>query len=141
MMKILNIAAAPTIAGLVASWFSYFVEAPLGFHGWNSKVANAMFPICSVLVFAILGFFLTKSMLILKRWALCVTGGFMLSSAFCIMVRWIVGDYLDGELVVTLVRDRVWPVIFAASLILMVSCVVLWAIYLNRVFMKGSSIK
>ena len=131
MDKILKVTVAPTLIGWVASWIAPFTGTLFAFTKWESAIAGTVTPICAVLVLVLVGLTWIKPDGKIRSWAIHATWCFAIGALGCLALRLVVGILKEMEWVVA-VRDSIWPVFFGITMILMVTTVTFWAVYVFR---------
>lgn len=128
---VLGYASFPVIAGWLAPWLPKDVLAPLAFRGWQNDARNIAVVLSTVLVVCAVGYCWRMRPFAVRRLAVRSTLGFGTGVVACGVLRFVVGEVLDGEGHVTVVRDYIWQCTYVLMLVAMVLTVVFWACYMR----------
>lgn len=130
--RILKVASAPLVIGWVSAWVAPFLGTPLGHIKWEAESVDLVRIVGAILTVVLIGIFKEKPRDTIRGWAIGATAGFILGIVACFVLDFLVGRVLDTKDAVLIVRDDVWRLVYIATLVLAVSTLVLWCLYLWR---------
>lgn len=122
--------SASAILAWVKLWLPERVLAALAYWRWQETARDTAVWISAVTFLALLGTCVGKSPSYVKMVAARITCGFLLGVALCLVLGPVV-DALSHPRYVRFVRDGIWPLVYGATLVVMVLTVAAWVYYLS----------